>query len=572
MQWLKNRTVTTKLMAGFGISTLFLIAVGVFGLKSIGEVNDHLEDLYQNQTLGISYIKEANINLLAISRAMRNAILDEDDASIKKRITDIESYDAALRKHLEQFKPLLLTQEDKDLFEEAGKDYAELKRLVDQVTTLALAHKDKDARAMLKTTRAKGDAVDAVMDKLAKHKETQAREAEREAEAVYAEAKKMVLLFIVVGGLCGLGLGWAIARTIAAGLRQVNETTQKAAAGDFSGRVALATTDEVGQMAAAFNKMMDAVSPVIREVRQGASSVSAASGQISSGNQDLAQRTAEQASALEETSSAMEQMTSTTKQNADNAKQANQLGIAAREVAEKGGGVVSQAVASMQEINSSSKKIADIIGVIDEIAFQTNLLALNAAVEAARAGEQGRGFAVVAAEVRNLAQRSATAAKEIKGLINESVQKVGEGSVLVNRCGETLGEIVGSVKRVTDIIAEIAAASQEQSAGIDQVNKAIMEMDKTTQQNAALVEESAAASQGMQQQAGALLKMVEFFKVGEGPQDETTPHEQVKPVTPAPAKGVIRAPQKTVGRHSFDREPVVVGNGHGTMKESFEEF
>ena len=211
----------------------------------------------------------------------------------------------------------------------------------------------------------------------------------------------------------------------------------------------------------------------------------------------------------------MEQMTSTIKQNADNSKQANQLAVTAREVAEKGGSVTDRAVEAMSEINKSSKKIADIINVIDEIAFQTNLLALNAAVEAARAGEQGRGFAVVASEVRNLAQRSATAAKEIKALINESVQKVGDGSELVNQSGQTLSEIVNSVKRVTDIISEISAASQEQAAGIDQVNKAVMQMDQSTQQNAALVEQTTSASQSMREQAGELLTQVEFFKTEE---------------------------------------------------------
>jgi methyl-accepting chemotaxis protein len=226
----------------------------------------------------------------------------------------------------------------------------------------------------------------------------------------------------------------------------------------------------------------------------------------------------------------MEEMTSTIKQNADNAKQANQLAVAAREVAEKGGMVTEKAVEAMDEINRSSKKIADIINVIDEIAFQTNLLALNAAVEAARAGEQGRGFAVVASEVRNLAQRSATAAKEIKSLINESVQKVGDGSELVNRSGQTLEEIVHSVKRVTDIIAEISAASQEQAAGIDQVNKAVMQMDQGTQQNAALVEQATSASQSMAQQAQDLLAQVEFFKVPEGSKETGVMPKAASPV------------------------------------------
>ncbi len=318
---------------------------------------------------------------------------------------------------------------------------------------------------------------------------------------------------VCLGLICPMGL-W-IGRRGANSLIAVSQVAQRAAEGDLTKRVTVTTKDELGMLGKAMNAMMDNLASVVNKVRQAAESVSAASGQITQGNEDLAQRTSAQASALEETSASMEEMTSTIKQNADNAKQANQLAVAAREVAEKGGTVTDKAVEAMGEINKSSKKIADIINVIDEIAFQTNLLALNAAVEAARAGEQGRGFAVVASEVRNLAQRSATAAKEIKSLINESVQKVGDGSELVNRSGQTLAEIVNSVKRVTDIITEISAASQEQAAGIDQVNKAVMQMDQTTQQNAALVEEATSASQSMKQQASELLQQVAFFRFEE---------------------------------------------------------
>jgi methyl-accepting chemotaxis protein len=262
----------------------------------------------------------------------------------------------------------------------------------------------------------------------------------------------------------------------------------------------------------AVNSSVANLKQMVTEIRTSADSIGSAAGELSRGNADLSQRTEEMASSLEETASSMEQMTSTVRQNADNARQANQLAAGAREQAEKGGDVVGKAVAAMSAINESSKEIADIIGVIDEIAFQTNLLALNAAVEAARAGEQGRGFAVVAAEVRNLAQRSAGAAKEIKSLIKDSVDKVDEGSRLVDVSGKTLEEIVTSVKKVSDIFAEIAAASEEQSAGIDQVNKAVTQLDEVTQQNAALVEEAAAASESMDDQAQAMTRLVGFFR------------------------------------------------------------
>ena len=294
-------------------------------------------------------------------------------------------------------------------------------------------------------------------------------------------------------------------------LQEAQQVLASLAANDLTRTMTGAYLGEFDQMKASINSMIQNMAQTLWAVREAGESVLLGTQHITQGNDDLSRRTSEQASALEQTSASMEEMTSTVKQNADNAKQANQLAIEARETADKGGAVTMQAMAAMEEINKSSKKIADIITVIDEIAFQTNLLALNAAVEAARAGEHGRGFAVVASEVRNLAQRSATAAKEIKGLINESIRRVMDGSELVNRSGKTLEDIVDSVKRVTDIIAEISAASQEQASGVDQVNKAIMSMDSTTQQNAALVEETTSASHSLRDQAMGLHQRVLKF-------------------------------------------------------------
>ncbi len=272
--------------------------------------------------------------------------------------------------------------------------------------------------------------------------------------------------------------------------------------------------DEISWLYNSFCVMQNKLTEVIAGIRNGANEVSTAAEQVSQGNADLSQRTQEQASSLEEIASSMEEMIGTVNQNSENAQQANQLAIAARDEAQHGDQIVAQAIIAMGDINSSSKEIADIISVIDEIAFQTNLLALNAAVEAARAGEQGRGFAVVASEVRNLAGRSATAAKEIKGLIKDSVAKVEEGSKLVDESGEALDKILGSVKKVSDIISEIAASSQEQSDGIVQVNRALLQMDEMTQQNASLVEEAAAASEAMGTQAEELTSLVSYFKLG----------------------------------------------------------
>jgi methyl-accepting chemotaxis protein len=293
------------------------------------------------------------------------------------------------------------------------------------------------------------------------------------------------------------------------------DVAKRIAGGDLTQQVALKANDTTSLLAA-MKGMQDTLGNVVGQIRESTDAVGTASREIAQGNADLSQRTEEQASSLEETAASMEELTSTVKQNADNARQANQLAASASEVAAKGGAVVGEVVSTMDAISASSKKIADIISVIDGIAFQTNILALNAAVEAARAGEQGRGFAVVASEVRNLAQRSAGAAKEIKELITDSVGKVDSGTKLVADAGNTMAEVVASVKRVTDIMAEITAASLEQSSGIEQVNQAIVQMDQVTQQNAALVEESAAAAESMEEQAKQLSTVVAVFKVAGG--------------------------------------------------------
>ena len=341
-------------------------------------------------------------------------------------------------------------------------------------------------------------------------------DAGRANEDAYHNSAGIMLLLSVVLVLLGAACAWLIARSITRPLHAAVDVATRVAQGDLSQQITVASRDEIGELMQALQAMNTSLVTIIGQVQTGSTTMASASSEIASGNLDLSSRTEQQAGSLEKTAATMEQLTSTVKHNADNARQANSLAQTASRTAVKGGAAVAQVVTTMASINDSSRKIVDIIGVIDGIAFQTNILALNAAVEAARAGEQGRGFAVVAAEVRNLAQRSASAAKEIKSLIGDSVGKVNAGSKLVNDAGVTMEEIVDSVRRVTDIMAEITSASDEQRAGIEQVNQAIVEMDNVTQQNAALVEEAAAAAGSLQDQAAHLAQVVSVFQLAGG--------------------------------------------------------
>ncbi|EZP40507.1 methyl-accepting chemotaxis protein [Janthinobacterium lividum] len=329
----------------------------------------------------------------------------------------------------------------------------------------------------------------------------------------YESGRLLLISLGVVAILLGIACAYWITRSITRPITRAVEVAEAVSAGDLTSHIVVESRDETGQLMHALKNMNDKLVSIVGQVRAGTESISTASSEIAAGNLDLSSRTEEQASSLEETASSMEELTSTVKLNADNARSANQLAIDASQIASKGGVVVSEVVSTMGSINDSSRKIVDIISVIDAIAFQTNILALNAAVEAARAGEQGRGFAVVASEVRNLAQRSSAAAKEIKGLIDDSVQKVEAGSQLVDKAGRTMDEIVQSISHVTQIMNQITDASDEQRTGIEQVNQAIGQMDQVTQQNAALVEEAAAAAESMQEQAAKLADVVGLFKL-----------------------------------------------------------
>ena len=363
------------------------------------------------------------------------------------------------------------------------------------------------------------EAVNAVLEFLDKRTD----ELVVQAEVDHNISRTVTIALLAIALVLALGCWVFINRTVLRPLHQAGDHFDKIASGDFTGRIEVRSTNEIGQLFGAIKRMQESLTRTVAMVRRGVDEINVGSREISAGNTDLSSRTEQQAASLEETAASMEQLASTVKQNADNARQANQLAASASDVAERGGSAVAEVVSTMQGISASSRKISEIVSVIDGIAFQTNILALNAAVEAARAGEQGKGFAVVAGEVRSLAQRSAQAAKEIKGLIEDSVTKVGAGSQQVERAGATMQEIVSSVKRVTDIMGEISAASAEQAGGIDQVTMAVSQMDEVTQQNAALVEEASAAASAMEEQARRLSEATAVFKTQSGQVIEAVP-------------------------------------------------
>jgi methyl-accepting chemotaxis protein len=525
MQWFQELRVTVKLILSFLIVAAIGAVVSALGIFHMGRISASTERLYNHELQTLKAVQAANIHLLYASRAQMGLLSASTKGERNAGIAELKKAGAGLEARMTEVKPVLL---ESDEGRKLNEQYEALlptlkKRMGDFVTLLSAQSLDssqfdgrvaEDSAQLLKDSR----ALEEVLEKMVAHSDMQAKASMDGAAQTYKTSRLLMLAMALIGILASVGLGVLVARLLA---RQLGgepgyaaDVVGRIASGDLTVGVEARSADD-GSVLHSIKQMQDQLTHVVGRIKLSTDAIATASGQIASGNHDLSSRTEEQASSLEQTAASMEELTSTVKQNADNARQANQLALSASEVAVKGGDVVSQVVNTMASINASSKKIVDIIGVIDGIAFQTNILALNAAVEAARAGEQGRGFAVVAAEVRNLAQRSAAAAKEIKGLIDDSVGKVDAGSQLVGEAGKTMEEIVGSVKRVTDIIGEITAASQEQTSGIEQINQAITQMDQVTQQNAALVEEAAAAAQSMQEQAGNLVEAVSVFKLAD---------------------------------------------------------
>jgi methyl-accepting chemotaxis protein len=510
---ISNIKIGARLGLGFSLVLALLAAVLALGLGSMANIGGKLDGIVNNHSRKVSAANEMVNNFRDIS-AINTMVVLTDDAGVqqqKDRLTTARQQYGKAKKLLTSFE---LDDKEKGLLAKLDQALAVAGPASNKVMQLRVEGTRAEATEFLvKTSTPATMGTIHAIDEIVAYEAQQAANAGEEAKAEYSSSRQLMLvlgaLAIMLGGLAA----WFITRTITRPINQAVELAETVAAGDLTSRIDASAKDETGRLLQALQNMNDSLVNIVGQVRSGTETMATASSQIAAGNHDLSSRTEQQASSLEETASSMEELTSTVKQNADNARQANQLAVAASEVAVKGGTVVSQVVSTMVSINESSKKIVDIIGVIDGIAFQTNILALNAAVEAARAGEQGRGFAVVASEVRNLAQRSAAAAKEIKTLIGDSVAKVDTGTRLVDQAGTTMEEIVESVKRVTDIMSEITAASQEQSVGIEQVNQAISEMDNVTQQNAALVEEAAAAAGSLQDQASKLAQVVSVFRL-----------------------------------------------------------
>ena len=536
---MNNLKISTRLSGAFGLLVALLLIMSATAWVQLRALRADTEQIADNWLPSVQAVNAFDSGAALLRLIVLDHVQATDQnakARLDKQIEDERTKLADMRKRYEK---LISSPQEQKLYDEFAGMWTKYVEVNNRA--LDMSRNSDNASAADIMTNESGPmflAMKAQLDKLVKLNADGSAAAAAESADTYATARNIVLLVSVVAlGLAIASAAWLI-RSITAPLARAVEAADRVAAGDLSGQIVVQSKDETGLLLAALQRMQQSLVNTVALVRQNAEGVASASSQIASGNNDLSARTEQQASALEETAASMEELGSTVRQNADNARTANQLAVNASAVAVQGGDVVAEVVETMKGINASSNKIADIISVIDGIAFQTNILALNAAVEAARAGEQGRGFAVVASEVRNLAGRSAEAAKEIKSLITASVERVEQGTALVDKAGATMTEVVASIRRVTDIMGEISAASSEQSAGVGQVGEAVTQMDQATQQNAALVEEMAAAASALNAQAGELVNAVAVFKLDA---NSTSSHSPVR-TSAAPARAPIAAP------------------------------
>ena len=514
---LTKLNIGARLGLGFAVVLAFAVVITAIGMWQLHSVGNATQQMMEEPLSKERLISDWNSNV-SVAVARTTAIAKSSDASLVPFLAaDAAATAKGTAEVLKQIEPLISQPAEREIMDKIMRVRKTYIASRDQVSQLKAEGRAEEAEATLVNSfvpAAQGYLK--LLGELLSLQRARLDAKAAEVESIESSSKHYFLILAVLAVAIGSISAWRLTVGITEPLKHAVAVARRVADGDLSTSIRVTGSDEAAQLMQALHDMNTSLDRLVGQVRQGTDSIATASSQIASGNHDLSARTEEQASSLQQTAASMEQLTSTVKQNADNASQANQLAMSASDVAVKGGMVVSQVVETMDAISQSSRKIADIIGVIDGIAFQTNILALNAAVEAARAGEQGRGFAVVASEVRSLAGRSAEAAKEIKQLIQASVTKVEEGSAQVSQAGQTMDEIVSSVQRVTDIMGEITSASHEQTSGIEQINRAVAEMDLVTQQNAALVEESTAAAQSMQQQTSDLSQMVSVFRLKRG--------------------------------------------------------
>ncbi|MDI9854933.1 methyl-accepting chemotaxis protein [Comamonas sp. 17RB] len=513
---MQNWKISTRLAAAFGMLVVVLLGVAGAALLQLSTLNAATKQITGNNLISVELINKLGADMIEARLLELRHVYNESPeykASIEQQMGKLQ---ADMNDIKARYAPLVYSEAERSAYDTLLAQRKEYVVLMERLFQMSRSGENDKAREFMNGESLQlYNASSATLNKLLEINTNDANNESRKADAAFSNGVWVMGVAVLLALALAVISGIWITRSIRRPLQLAVALADKVAGGDLNNRIDVRTTDELGQLFAALQRMQSSLAETVRVVRRNAEGVASASSQIANGNADLSSRTEEQASSLEETAASMEELGSTVRLNAENAREANQLARTAADVAVHGGDVVGEVVTTMRGINDSSRKIADIVGVIDSIAFQTNILALNAAVEAARAGEQGRGFAVVASEVRSLASRSAAAAKEIAALISESVGRVEQGTVLVDKAGNTMTEVVDSIQKVTAIVGEISTASAEQSQGVTQVGEAVSQMDTVTQQNAALVEESAAAADSLRRQAQELLQAVEVFRLSD---------------------------------------------------------